>query len=124
MNLHKLNSHNTTRKLNLSSIHVYVKRLGGAYGAKISRNVQISCACAMVCYKLNRPARFVLTIESNMQSQGKRISSRQDYEVAVDDDGVIQYLNSDKWINLGSSWNESHAFLFIEHMRRHVLIAI
>ncbi|XP_011334533.1 indole-3-acetaldehyde oxidase isoform X2 [Ooceraea biroi] len=99
-----------------NSINVYVKRLGGAYGAKISRNCQISCACALVAHKLNRPARFVLSIESNMQSQGKRISSRQEYEVGVDDNGVIQYLNSNIWGNAGCNFNQPHAFLTIEHM--------
>ncbi|XP_018363392.1 PREDICTED: xanthine dehydrogenase/oxidase-like [Trachymyrmex cornetzi] len=92
-----------------NSINVYVSRIGGAYGAKISRNAQISCACALVCYKLNRPARFVLTIESNMQSVGKRYSTRQEYEIGVDNDGVIQYLNSKHWSNCGSSFNESQS---------------
>jgi len=76
----------------------------------------------MVAHKLNRPARFVLTIESNMQSQGKRVSSRQEYEVGVDDDGIIQYLNSDHWDNCGSSFNEAQAFLTIDHMHKYVIV--
>jgi len=116
--------HLITRKLHFCSINVYVKRLGGSYGGKISRNAQIACACALVAHKLNRPARFVLTIESNMQSQGKRVSSRQEYEVGVDDNGVIQYLNSNHWGNVGSSFNEPQAFLTVEHMHKYVLIVI
>ncbi|XP_011882440.1 PREDICTED: xanthine dehydrogenase-like [Vollenhovia emeryi] len=100
-----------------NSVNVYVRRLGGAYGAKVSRNVQISCACALVCYKLNRPARFVMPIETNMQSQGKRYSTRQEYEIGVDDEGVIQYLNSKHWGNSGCNFNEPMSNITIEAMR-------
>ncbi|CAL1679573.1 unnamed protein product [Lasius platythorax] len=99
-----------------NSINVYVKRIGGAYGAKISRNTQIACACALVCHKLNRPARFVMSIESNMQTVGKRISTRNDYEVGVDDEGVIQYLDSKFWCNTGCNYNEPHAWVVAHHL--------
>ncbi|XP_039304251.1 xanthine dehydrogenase isoform X1 [Solenopsis invicta] len=88
-----------------NSINVYVRRLGGGYGGKEIRNVQISCACALVCHKLKRPARFVMTIESNMQSQGKRFFARQEYEIGIDDGGVIQYLDSRQWSNKGCDFN-------------------
>ncbi|XP_011694376.1 PREDICTED: xanthine dehydrogenase/oxidase-like [Wasmannia auropunctata] len=97
-----------------NSINVYVRRLGGAYGAKVTRNVQISCACALACHKLNRPARFVMTIESNMQSQGKRLPARQEYEIGVDDDGVIQYLDSKHWANSGCNFNDAQSFITVE----------
>ncbi|XP_025155411.1 xanthine dehydrogenase/oxidase isoform X3 [Harpegnathos saltator] len=99
-----------------NSINISVKRIGGGYGAKISRNMQVACACALVCHKLNRPARFVLSIESNIMSAGKRCASRQEYEVGVDDNGVIQYLNSNSWSNSGCSFNEPHSFLVVHHM--------
>ncbi|XP_018304049.1 xanthine dehydrogenase/oxidase-like [Mycetomoellerius zeteki] len=100
-----------------NSINVYIRRVGGAYGSRISRNAQISCACALVCYKLNRPARFVLTIESNMQSVGKRYSTRQEYEIGVNNDGVIQYLNSKHWSNCGFSFNESQSASVVDSMK-------
>nr|BCT26317.1 aldehyde oxidase [Euura sp. 'Pontania] len=89
-----------------NSINVSVKRLGGGYGAKISRAAQIACACALVCHKLRRPSRFVMTIESNMSSVGKRTSTRQEYEVGVDDNGKIQYLDSKHWSDAGAIFNE------------------
>ncbi|EFN85872.1 Xanthine dehydrogenase/oxidase [Harpegnathos saltator] len=100
----------------ISTINISVKRIGGGYGAKISRNMQVACACALVCHKLNRPARFVLSIESNMMSAGKRCASRQEYEVGVDDNGVIQYLNSNSWSNSGCSFNELHSFIISWHL--------
>ncbi|XP_018397765.1 PREDICTED: xanthine dehydrogenase/oxidase-like [Cyphomyrmex costatus] len=101
-----------------NSINVHVNRLGGSYGSKISRNAQISCACALVCHKLNRPARFITTIESNMQSIGKRCSTRQEYEIGVNNNGVIQYLDSRHWSNCGSSFNESQAAMVASYMQR------
>ncbi|KAG5332878.1 XDH dehydrogenase, partial [Acromyrmex heyeri] len=101
-----------------NSINVHVRRLGGSYGSKISRNAQISCACALVCHELNRPARFIMTMESNMQSIGKRCSAYQEYDIVVNNEGVIQYLKSNQWSNCGSSFNESQAELIAFYMQR------
>lgn len=86
-----------------------VRRLGGGYGCKISRSNFVACACALVCHKLNRVARMVLTIESNMDTIGKRVGSRNEYEAGVDASGKVQYLNSKYWCNNGSSVNEGGA---------------
>lgn len=95
-----------------------MRRLGGGYGAKISRATQVACACALVCYKLNRPARFIMSIETNMQAVGKRFDTRQEYEVGVDSDGRIQYMNSKHWGNSGCSFNEYHSPTSGETLRR------
>ncbi|XP_018360424.1 PREDICTED: LOW QUALITY PROTEIN: xanthine dehydrogenase-like [Trachymyrmex cornetzi] len=101
-----------------NSINVHVNRLGGSYGSKISRNAQISCACALVCHILRRPARFIMTTDSNMQSIGKRCSTRQEYKIGVNNDGVVQYLNSKHWSNCGSSFNEPQAAMIASYMQR------
>ncbi|CAL7942348.1 unnamed protein product [Xylocopa violacea] len=100
-----------------NSININVRRLGGGYGAKISRATQIACACALACHKLNRPVRFVMSIESNMIAIGKRYDTRQEYEIGVDDDGRIQYLNSTHWGNAGCNFNEPHAPEVTEHFK-------
>ncbi|XP_043496073.1 indole-3-acetaldehyde oxidase-like [Polistes fuscatus] len=99
-----------------NSINISVRRLGGAYGSKISRATQIACACALACHKLNRPARLIMSIESNMMSIGKRVPTKQDYELGVNNKGRIQYLNSNQWSNLGCSFNEVHAPIVMHHM--------
>lgn len=50
-----------------------------------------------------------------MATVGKRYSMKQEYEVGVNDDGLIQYLNSTHWGNAGSSFNELHAPFLIHH---------
>ncbi|XP_046483350.1 xanthine dehydrogenase/oxidase isoform X2 [Neodiprion pinetum] len=98
-----------------NSINIRVKRLGGGYGAKISRAAQVACACALACHKLNRPARFVMTLESNMSSIGKRSPSYHEYEVGVDINGKIQYLNVKHWSNSGAIFNESSSPVIAYH---------
>ncbi|XP_011061244.1 PREDICTED: xanthine dehydrogenase/oxidase-like isoform X2 [Acromyrmex echinatior] len=98
-----------------NSINIHIRRIGGGYGAKISRNVLFSCSCALVCHKLNRPARLIMSIEGNMQAQGKRISSRHEYEIGVDNEGVIQYNDSKYWANAGCNFNDPHAWVLWHH---------
>jgi Xanthine dehydrogenase, molybdopterin-binding subunit B len=66
------------------SINIKVRRLGGGYGAKISRNSLISAACALAAHKLHRPVRLVMNLETNMAAIGKRYSAAFDYEVSDD----------------------------------------
>lgn len=89
-----------------NSINVYVRRLGGAYGAKISRSVQMACAAALAAHHLNRPVRLVMTIEANMNIVGKRYACINDYNVEVDDNGKIQKLVNDYVEDSGCSPNE------------------
>lgn len=89
-----------------NKINTEVRRLGGGYGAKISRQTQVACAAALACYKLNRPVRFILTIESNMTTVGKRYSCVNDYDVEVDDDGKIQKLTNNFYEDYGIALNE------------------
>ncbi|XP_014217161.1 xanthine dehydrogenase-like [Copidosoma floridanum] len=92
-----------------NTINIKVRRLGGAYGAKISRATQIACACALACHLLRRPARLVMSIEDNMRAIGKRVAAYMEYYVSVDEHGKIQRLNGSYYGNKGAAFNESHA---------------
>ncbi|XP_069693941.1 uncharacterized protein [Periplaneta americana] len=89
-----------------NSVNVKVRRVGGAYGAKVSRASAVATACAVAAHILNRPVRFVLDLVSNMKALGKRCDFSMDYEVTVDDTGKIQNLKADLYENAGCSWNE------------------
>ncbi|XP_049839222.1 uncharacterized protein LOC126284382 [Schistocerca gregaria] len=98
-------------KMPENRINVQVKRLGGAYGAKVSRNMLVSTACALAAHLQNRPVRFILPLERNMESIGKRHDCAMDYEVGVEDDGTIMYLEGNTYHNIGDSLND-HPVLF------------
>ncbi|KAG4066033.1 hypothetical protein HA402_001280 [Bradysia odoriphaga] len=94
-----------------NSIHIEVKRVGGGFGAKISRAGQIACACALACHLIAVPVRFVLTLESNMNVVGKRNGMIGEYTIDVDDNGKILKMTGNQSHDMGISLNESPRIL-------------
>ncbi|CAH2090196.1 unnamed protein product [Euphydryas editha] len=90
-----------------SDVHVKVRRLGGGFGGKLSRNVQVACASAIVAKTLDRPCRFILPLNTNLTIAGRRLPCQCEYEVGVDDDGRIQYLNATITEDDGYTHNEN-----------------
>ncbi|XP_045452021.1 LOW QUALITY PROTEIN: xanthine dehydrogenase-like [Melitaea cinxia] len=101
--------HRTVSKLlniDQSRIDVFVRRIGGGYGYKISRASQICGACSLVAFKLNRPCRFIQSLNHNMRAIGKRTPSASNFEIGVDRNGKIQYLNHSLYNDNGYVINE------------------
>lgn len=94
-------------KLDANAVQLQVRRVGGAYGAKVTRGNQVACACSLVAFKLNRPARFVQTIESMMSSNGKRYACHSDYEFQARANGSIRMLTNNYYEDAGCSLNEN-----------------
>jgi xanthine dehydrogenase/oxidase len=92
--------------IRINSINMNVRRLGGAFGAKISRASQIACATALASHKLNKPVRFVMSLEANMNIVGKRYPCMNEYQVKTDDNGKILRLHNDYVEDYGCSFNE------------------
>ncbi|XP_039757384.1 indole-3-acetaldehyde oxidase-like [Pararge aegeria] len=90
-----------------SDVLVKVRRIGGGFGGKVSRNVQVACASAIVAKRLDRPCRFILPLETNLAIAGGRLPFECEYEVGVDDDGKIQHLNASITEDAGCSQNEN-----------------
>lgn len=84
-----------------NKINISVRRLGGAYGAKVSRNSLISCAAALASHKLRKPVKLWMPLITNMNVVGKRYPFSMDYEVGVNDKGVIQYLDASLYCDFG-----------------------
>nr|CAI5857536.1 unnamed protein product [Callosobruchus analis] len=84
------------------TINVTVRRLGGGFGAKISRSALLSTAAALAAYKLRRPVKIWLPFITNMNLMGKRYPLLCRYEVAVNAQGVIQYLKAGTLEGMGS----------------------
>ncbi|KAJ8719479.1 hypothetical protein PYW08_011654 [Mythimna loreyi] len=93
--------------INESEVLVKVRRIGGGFGGKISRGGQVAAACALVAKKLDRTCRFILPMQTNMDMGGKRQPCQCEYEVGVNDDGEIQYLNASIIQDNGYSNNEN-----------------
>lgn len=94
---------------------IEVRRLGGAYGAKITRAAHIACACALACYLSKRRTRFVTSIEQTMAVVGKRNPARGEYTVRVSPEGVIQMVQHRFISDLGCSPNENITPIFVEN---------
>lgn len=87
-------------------INIEVKRLGGAFGAKITRNAQLACAAALAAYKLQKPVKMRLSFTTNMNVVGKRYQTASDYEVGLSDKGEIQYMNDKFYFDYATGGNE------------------
>lgn len=91
-----------------------IRRLGGGYGAKIFTSSMVACASAVAAVKLNRPVYLHVRLEDNIEAFGKRFPCSADYEVGVDDNGKIQYLDLKIWMNYGFNTNEGNAKAVLE----------
>ncbi|KFB50601.1 AGAP005637-PA-like protein [Anopheles sinensis] len=76
-----------------ASLNLTVRRVGGAYGAKITRATQIACACAIAAHRTGVPVRMILPLETAMSGTGKRAGTVSEYEVSVDETGHIAKLS-------------------------------
>lgn len=94
-----------------NKINMHVRRLGGAYGSKISRGNLIACASALAAHLLNRPVRFIMKMEANMNIIGKRYACVNFYDAKADDNGKVQELDMAYTENFGCSKNESRKYV-------------
>ncbi|XP_068204134.1 uncharacterized protein [Palaemon carinicauda] len=90
-----------------NSVNVEVRRIGGGYGGKISRQNVTAAAAAVVAQKLMQPVRVVLDLNSAMTLTGWRESYLSKYEVGFDDDGRFQALKVDIIGDTGHARNDS-----------------
>ncbi|XP_037034826.1 xanthine dehydrogenase-like [Bradysia coprophila] len=106
----------TTLNIRSNDVNMQLRRIGGGYGAKASRSAQVACACAVACKLTNRPVRFVLTMEANMETVGKRLALLSEYDIDVDDDGKIMKMTNQFAQDFGCSLNEKVIFTTVQHM--------
>ena len=89
-------------------VDVRVRRVGGAYGAKISRNAAISCAAALAAETLGRPCRVELEQRDNMLALGSRRPHRCKYTLGLDVDGTL--LGVDLETTMMQGWFPDSSF--------------
>ena len=86
-----------------------MKRLGGGFGGKETRSIQLSCICAVAANKLRRPVRSMLNRDEDMMTSGQRHPFLARWKVAVNNDGKLQALDADVFCNAGWSQDLSGA---------------
>lgn len=86
-----------------------VKRLGGGFGGKETRSIQLAGICAVAAKKSKRPVRCMLNRDEDMITSGQRHPFLARWKVAVNKDGKLQALDADVFINAGWSQDLSGA---------------
>jgi len=86
-----------------------VKRLGGAFGGKETRSIQLAGICAVAAKKTKRPVRCMLNRDEDMMTSGQRHPFLARWKVAVNKDGKLQALDADVFANAGWSQDLSGA---------------
>ncbi|RPA90391.1 molybdenum cofactor-binding domain-containing protein [Choiromyces venosus 120613-1] len=116
-----------------SRIVAKVKRMGGGFGGKESRSMQLACILAVGAKKVGRPIRCMLNRDEDMMTSGQRNPFQAHCNVGVSKDGMLQVLDADVYDNAGYSQDLSgvvmdHALTYMDscywiphvHLRGHV----
>ncbi|XP_063888909.1 uncharacterized protein LOC135115838 isoform X1 [Scylla paramamosain] len=90
-----------------NSINMSVRRIGGGYGAKISRQNVLAAAAAVAARSLQQPVRVVTDLNTNMTLAGWRDSYYATYDVGFEDTGKLTSLIVDLYSDAGHVSNES-----------------
>ncbi|PKY00437.1 xanthine dehydrogenase [Aspergillus campestris IBT 28561] len=92
-------------------INARVKRMGGAFGGKESRSVQLACLLAIAAKKERRPMRAMLNRDEDMMTSGQRHPIQCRWKVGVMNDGTLVALDADCYNNAGFSTDMSGAVM-------------
>jgi len=97
----------TVTGLKDNNVTVKVRRCGGAFGAKISRNFVVAAGAALAAHLMERPVRIFLTLGSNMKMLGKRFSYQAHYTAGVDNNGKLNGVMINYYCDNGCQANET-----------------
>ena len=86
-----------------------MKRLGGGFGGKETRSIQLSGICSVAAKKTKRPVRCMLNRDEDMMTSGQRHPFLTRWKIAVNRDGKLQALDADVYANAGWSQDLSGA---------------
>ncbi len=89
--------------LDMKSVTVEVRRMGGGFGGKETQSAQTAVLAALVARATGRPARMRLRRHDDMVTTGKRHDFLGKWEVGFDDEGRILGLATDLVGNAGHS---------------------
>ncbi|KAJ5532485.1 hypothetical protein N7494_009037 [Penicillium frequentans] len=86
-----------------------VKRLGGGFGGKETRSIQLAGICATAAAKLKRPVRCMLNRDEDILTSGQRHPFMCKWKVGVTKEGKLLALDADVYANGGHTQDLSGA---------------
>lgn len=95
-----------------------VKRLGGGFGGKETRSIQVAGICAIAAKKTRRPVRMMLSRDEDILTSGQRHPFLARWKVAVNKDGKLQALDCDIFNNGG--WCQDLSAAVVDRALSHV----
>lgn len=93
----------------LHAIRVQCRRMGGGFGGKESQSWPFAVAAALLAWRTGRPVKLRADRDDDFMVTGKRHDFSADYDVAYDDDGVIQAVAFEQRLRCGYSADLSGA---------------
>ncbi len=105
----------------LTSVEVKPNKVGGSYGARITRNVPMTILCALAASKYNKPVRMFMDFNTNQMLIGKRVGYGVQYKIGTDNFGRIQAVQLTAYFNQVRAHTRTHTHLHApSHTHSHV----
>lgn len=95
-----------------------VKRLGGGFGGKETRSIQLACIVAVAANKTRRPVRCMLNRDEDIMTSGQRHPFLGVWKVGVNKDGKIQALKASVFNNGG--WSQDLSAAVVDRGLSHI----
>ena len=101
----------------LNKVVTRVKRLGGGFGGKETRSIQLAGICAAAAKKTQRPVRCMLNRDEDILTSGQRHPFLARWKVGVNKDGKLQALDADVFNNGG--WTQDLSAAVVDRALSH-----
>ena len=95
-----------------------VKRIGGGFGGKETRSIQLAGICALAARKTSRPVRCMLNRDEDILTSGQRHPFLARWKVAVNNDGKLQALDAEVFANGG--WSQDLSGAVVDRALSHI----
>ncbi|XP_062303168.1 aldehyde oxidase 6 isoform X1 [Osmerus eperlanus] len=99
-------------------VSCHVKRIGGAFGGKLTKTTVLACITSLAAWKLGRPVRCILERGEDMLITGARHPVLGTYKVGFMKDGRIEAADLHYYANSGNTVDES--VLVVEKILLHM----
>ncbi|KAK9842187.1 hypothetical protein WJX84_005055 [Apatococcus fuscideae] len=84
------------------NVRVRTRRVGGAFGGKVTRPCQIAAGAALAAWKLGRKVHLAITRDDDLRMNGGRNPTKVLYSVGFQPDGRITALDIRGWMQCGA----------------------